>query len=542
MKSTTDEPILKKEEENSTDEAIDAINALSTLESRWEAPQKKKQARNRKRRKKRKSNLSKVVQTNNLDADKMHNVWIDVEDVVKIKIMNPSQMTKATAEKIQGDEKKLEDTKTVDFPPLKHDNEKTHVTEQDVNAINTTELKSYADVVARALGNSTKNHSSSEAGSEMDISDEEESSVDTNSGPEMKVDSSLPEAANVERASDEIVSTKDEGGIDTAKLEKEKLALKLAELKAKAKLANAKLRMAKQKKAIGNVSKDTKRGALATAEGRKTPPFNTGTQTKRFWHSTASNLPGLRDISALRNISTLIVEDISRSGSHELVRFTDSVYNLSSSEDDEYSDNDEIENEPLITEQVALSTNDQSEKQSQQSLKQQLHLAKLRLEIKKKEQILLEKKKKMPAVPLPSPDESNTTDMTVASKACDDSNADKGEPTISSEEKKAKLEQLRQRQKELKRKNDVSNLKNMINRQRQLLGTQSHELTENSSQLERVVNEIATKEGLLDESDKRLEEMNHRKKIMEGMMLRATEKLMSARKALGEFNKQRLTT
>ena len=148
---------------------------------------------------------------------------------------------------------------------------------------------------------------------------------------------------------------------------------------------------------------------------------------------------------------------------------------------------------------------------------------------------------------LSSNDDPSTIDVTHAPEAdCNYESEGKAKPIdsepdvkISSEEKKEKLEQLRRRQKELKQKNEVSNLKNLINRQRQLLRTQGQELTDSSAQLEGVVRDIKSKQTLLDESNRRLDELNHRKKIMEGMMLRATEKLMTARKALGQ-HKQRL--
>jgi len=561
------EPKLMKEENNSTDVAIDAINALSTLESRWKVPQKKKKHR-RKRKRKKGNNPSNSAQVN-IDADKMHNVWIDVEDVVKI--INPFGSVKL--EKIEDSGKTVEGDDVKDFPPLKsetkEEEEKTKSTstgdtERDLNAMDTSELKSYADVLSKALGGGSKNPSSNEDDSEMDISEEEEEeSSDDTPGPEIVDKSSPDDIVSEETATDQSATAKDKAVEEDAKREKEKRALKLAELKAKAKLANAKLRMALQRKAMGNTPKDAKTSVVATASGRSTPTYNTAThQTKRPWHTSASNVSALRDISALRNINKLIIPEVSRTGPDEMVRFIDSVYDLSSSEGDELSDDDEEEKEeekdlsadPSEAE-VAL-PNNESQKKSHQSLKQQLQLAKLRLEIKRKEQLLLEKKRKMPVVAVTATDSKlpyvpSTTELTInASKDdCNDSSGGKAKPIdkasdvmISSEEKREKLEQLRRRQKELKQKNEVSNLKNLINRQRQLLRTQGQELTESSTQLESVVGGIVSKQTLLDESNKRLEEMNHRKKIMEGMMLRATEKLMTARKALGQHKQRSVTT
>ena len=558
-KDSTAKPTAMKEETNSTDDAtdnaVDAINALSTLESRWNVPQKKKRTR-RKRRRKKKGTPSNSDQAN-LDAeDNMHNVWIDVEDVVKI--MNPSLSMKQ--ERIKSSDKTSERADTIDFPPLKSESnegeEKTEITsqttERDLNAMDTSELKSYADVLSKALGNTAKNPSSNDDDSEMDISEEEEEEEDESSD-------GTPGPENVNRSSPETATTKGRVDEDDAKREKEKRALKLAELKAKAKLANAKLRIALQRKAMGNTPKGSKTSNSANASGRRTPTYSaTLHQTKKPRNSLAPTVPALRDISALRNIKTLVIPDVSETGPDDMVRFIDSVYNLSSCEDDDSSENGEEEEEEnnTISEdppgaEIAL-PDDESQKKSHQSLKQQLHLAKLRLEIKRKEQLLLQKKRKMPvdaadSNKLSSNDEPSTIDVTHAPEADgNDESEGKAKPNvsepdvkISSEEKKEKLEQLRRRQKELKQKNEVSNLKNLINRQRQLLRTQGQELTDSSAQLEGVVRDIKSKQTLLDESNRRLDELNHRKKIMEGMMLRATEKLMTARKALGQ-HKQRL--
>lgn len=519
-KDNSNSPKKLKEENNSTtDSALDAINALSTLESRWKAPPKKKRNRRKRGKKMRKDN---PPTNNNIDVEEiMDNVWIDVEDVVKI--INPSRSAKQ--ENIEDSGKDLESFDVMDFPPLKSETTEEEKTELDLNALDTAELKSYADVLMRALGSGSKNQSSDDEDSKMDISDEEESSVDT----------TAPET-----------SSKDKAGGGNVRHEKEKRALKLAELKAKAKLANAKLRMAIQRKALGNTAKDAKTSLAATANGRSTPTYTATThQTKRPWHASTSNSSsGLRDISAMLSIHSLSIPDVSLTGSYEMVRFIDSVYDLSSEDDDSswYEEEDkEVE--------VAL-PNNESQKKSHQSLKQQLQLAKLRLEIKRKEQLLLEKKRNTLVIEQTTDSSSlqSATCLVNISEDCNDSMEGKSKPidkgsdlTISTQEKTARLEQLKRRQKELKQKNEVSNLKNLINRQRQLLRTQGQELTASSAQLESVVSDITSKQNLLDESKKRQEEMSHRKKIMEGMMLRATEKLMTARKALGHHKQRSLT-
>ena len=112
------------------------------------------------------------------------------------------------------------------------------------------------------------------------------------------------------------------------------------------------------------------------------------------------------------------------------------------------------------------------------------------------------------------------------------------EKAPTADQAQARLDQLRRQQKKLKQKNDIANLRNIIHRQRGLLKAQGRELTENSSQLQACVEGIKSKHKLLDESEKRLEEMNHRKRIVEGMVLRATEQLMGARKVLDERRRQ----
>lgn len=104
----------------------------------------------------------------------------------------------------------------------------------------------------------------------------------------------------------------------------------------------------------------------------------------------------------------------------------------------------------------------------------------------------------------------------------------------------AKLEQLRSRQKELKQKNDIANLRNLIHRQRDMLQAQCQELTDSSTQLQSCADSMKSKQLLFDEADHKVEEMNRRKRIVEGMVFRATEQLITARKALSEKRNQNL--
>ena len=270
------------------------------------------------------------------------------------------------------------------------------------------------------------------------------------------------------------------------------------------------------------------RKALGT-NGRTTPPVLS--ETMRPAHS--SKLSGLQDISALRNIPTLVIPNVHLTGTDDMVRFVHSVYDLSSEDDCSSESDDDNSLSPSPPEAEVTLSND-SQKKSHQSLKQQLQLAKLRLEIKRKEQLLLEKKKKAPEI---ASDTTNDACLESSEGKC--AVIDNGSNlTTSSEDKKVQLEQLRRRQKELKQKNEVSNLKNLINRQRKLLRAKGQEISESSKQLENIERDISSKQNLLDGSNKRLEEMQHRKRIMERMIIKATEKVMTARKALSQHKLQ----
>jgi hypothetical protein len=484
-------------EANSTDCAIDAINALSTLQSRWNGPSQKKK-RKRGRRRKRKTNNK--AESSNQGSEILDNVWIDVDDVVKI--MNPHQ---SSVEQLGDCSKGLDGPEAIGNPKQQYENV------DEKNEMSTAELQSYANVLQRALDGASKTQPSIDDGgddnSEMDISDDdddEDSYVDT-----LNISSS--DTFCEER-------TTDQGEADSDKREKEKRALKLAELKAKAKLANAKLRMAMQRKALGT-------------SGRTTPPVLS--ETMRPAHS--SKLSGLQDISALRNIPRLVIPNVHLTGADYMVRFVHSVYDLSSEDDCSSGSDDDNSLSPSPPDAEVTLPND-IQKKSHQSLKQQLQLAKLRLEIKRKEQLLLEKKKT--AHPIAS-DTANDVCLETSEGKCAVIDNESSNLAISSEDKKVQLEQLRRRQKELKQKNEVSNLKNLINRQRKLLRAKGQELSEGSKQLDNITRNISSKQNLLDVSNKRLEEMQHRKRIMERMIIKATEKVMTARKALNQHKLQK---
>ena len=218
--------------------------------------------------------------------------------------------------------------------------------------------------------------------------------------------------------------------------EKEKHALKLAELKAKVKLAKARLRIMEQKKARGIV-------VAATAVGRDTlgvvdssvikgEPSSTGpppaashrhattpslSPVPPFTSTTKSAPPKLPDITALQNIgSSLVMDYIGLTGPPHEIRYVDSLYvNVSDAEEDQAADGaaapasdaavtptTKVKPQEATTSSiqlnVTLSSSDDSQQKkaakaaaSSSNKQQQLQVARLRLELKKKE---LEMKKR----------------------------------------------------------------------------------------------------------------------------------------------------
>ena len=491
-----------------TDNAVHAINALSRLQNRWLAPaaagenrkegsqKTKKRARRRANRRKKKNAGNNGVGSSK-DPIVLDNAdeWIDV-------IHAPT--------KKQAGKKEFDLASNVgekNFPPLVA----SHTS--SLEDMSTSHLKSYAAVLGRALDKQNDGSTypgDNYDGEEMDISDDDEEEEECKSG-EMKPNPNL-----------------DEPKQDILLIENEKRALKLAELRAKAKLARAKLRMAEQKKARGNVA------------------------TRESSSPMAVPATSLNDITALRNVGSLVIDDVALTGPADEIRFVDSVYGLQPE-----SDRDSARGSRIIdlTNVRANEMNPQPAKEERQLQlarlqKQQLQLA---IEIKKKE---LRKKeiemKKKEALSVTVDNETSLTEQIFGTTSLlnpdgelenaqddkpDDSTKDH-ENVDTFDQAHEKLEQLRHRQKELKQRNEIANLRNMIHRQRDLLQAQGQELSESSTQLQACVDGIRTNQQLLDESEQRLGEMNHRKRIMEGMVLRATEQLIAARKALSERRQQ----
>jgi len=327
------------------------------------------------------------------------------------------------------------------------------------------------------------------------------------------------------------------------RIEKEKRILKLAELKAKARLARAKLRIAEHKKARGS---NIASSASLSKDGRAAVPSSSPRPV-----STLMTMPAtkVRDIT----VGSLVIEDVALTGPPDKVRFVDTVYKLSFSGDDEgfQGEEDPVLDETAITRPADRLLSNEGNQKKSESLKLKLQLARLQLEKKKRElqerkalssaakqkkegdKVNVVEQKLVTAVPY----EDNHLVTQVQQQPnlkndVDEAVVDDTPPVDRAHH--AKLVELRRRQKELKQKNDIANLRNLIHRQRDLLKAQGQELTESSMQLQSCVDGIQSNHVLLNESERRLEEMHHRKRIVEGMVLRATEQLVTARKTLSE--------
>ena len=382
---------------------------------------------------------------------------------------------------------------------------------------------------------------------EMEISDaDQDQEVPKLGGQENKTvtsDSMMPISASPTGMDAVTQSNQEQDGID-----KEKRALKLAELRAKAKLARTKLRIAEQKKAKGNAAREQLSSTKSKADASPSTHF----------HCTSPLPKKHADITALRNIGSLLIKDVSRTGPTDEVRFDSSVSRLR-----DYEIKDQVQESSI-----------HSSEETQKKMKK-LQLARLQIEIKKKELAKRELVKKIKSIlagsvnstpkqlPEQSKKEGSATQRVSEIQAKDrnseegrnsahianqlkyDTNGGDGEDDsmlnnsessalVGGAVSRAELDRLRRRQKELKQGNVIANLRNMIHRQQGLLRQVGRELTESSTQLQSCVDGIKSKQELLVNSEKKLNEMNHRKRIIEGMVLRATEQLIAARKALSE--------
>ena len=582
-KAPTPPPTVKNDP---TDNAINAIGALSNLQSRWAAPvgdnsrKRKDQEHPSKRKRKRRRGKKKKDVDNGKSGSSIDNPivirdvggWIDV-------IHSESSTRQSQSSQPQFNEH--------NFPPLlasKSQDGGVDVVEESLKDMSTAQLTSYASVLGRALDQKDDAKDDIKQASNknevielLDDSDDEEMDIsDSDENDEVK------EVIDNKKDNEEAVSPPRQPpqplNHELEMSEKEKRALKLAELKAKAKLARAKLRIAEQKKARG----DAARESLDSTTGNSSNQLTASSPSPQPPPSSSPLPPMLKSITALRDIVSLVIEDIPLTGGWHEVRFVDSVYNHGQEEkEDQVQDTTPLnvdsttKAQTLPQQQPPANFKSEDNRKKSESLNNKLQLMKLQLEIKKKELEKKELERKRRTIPssneagLKQPPEqvveafkksfllsSNRQDEGESAKKQDmaigagydtlvqenSQKQDKGEATddapLSEDQTRAKCEQLRRRQKELKQKNDIANLRNLIHRQRDLLHAQGKELAESSAQLQLCVNGIKTKQESLAKSESKLEEMNLRKRRLEGMVLRATEQLVAARKALSERRKQ----
>jgi len=122
---------------------------------------------------------------------------------------------------------------------------------------------------------------------------------------------------------------------------------------------------------------------------------------------------------------------------------------------------------------------------------------------------------------------------------------------LATQQRPRSIEDLRRRQLELKRSIEasaasqrqirhnleVTNLREMVNKQRRLLSQQGTKLSESASLLKQCSEDVATEELALENSERNLEDLLRRKRILEGMVMKATRKLMKGRRRRDELLK-----
>eukprot|EP00578_Thalassiosira_sp_NH16_P017693 CAMPEP_0181126322 /NCGR_PEP_ID=MMETSP1071-20121207/27558_1 /TAXON_ID=35127 /ORGANISM="Thalassiosira sp., Strain NH16" /LENGTH=931 /DNA_ID=CAMNT_0023211897 /DNA_START=210 /DNA_END=3005 /DNA_ORIENTATION=- len=432
-----------------TDSAVNAINALSHLQVRWAAPsadaggnkrkgegsdetKTQKRRRRRTRRGNRKNGGSGNSVSNNSEGSSSDNPVVILEDDAGKKgtVRGTEWVDVEEGSSIQRRGYDLTSgVKEDGFPPLaskKSEKEKDDALLVTLEDVSTPKLKSYAAILDRALDqknadahqDSSKDqevHSLDDGDEEMDISDEEDGEdLQPKSKSSQDVQELKPERPAGEFEGIASESLPNDVGIASESLpndvskrnpeksEKEKHSLKLAELRAKAKLARAKLRIAEQKKARGNISRESL--DLSSKNGGEGQRNN----------DRPTRLANIK-------IGSLVIPDVSLTGPDDEVRFVDSVYKILKHEGKEDPGANTIinsttkvpipfhitpaqQNSRVVQSApatVALSSEEKRKKTA--SLHQQLQLRRLQLEIMKKKKEALEKKKKKESLePLPS--------------------------------------------------------------------------------------------------------------------------------------------
>ena len=540
----------------SVDANVAAISALSALETKWTAPPSgkpltKRQLKRRRHKQRKTDRLKKGVSAN--DAVELIGGWVNVshpEDAIH----------KAATSGLNSEDKGIDIISDESaFPPLsiagqdkdvknKCDADVATYNDMPLDLMSNSQLASYATVLSRVIGGKNQGHhqpfiKSEVLGDEMDISEDENLE---NNAKKLSENHISPKVQNIS-SNTSIIDPNNKPQLEDIDIpsvqlddEKEKYRLRLEELRAKAKLANAKLRLAKKKRALGSEENSSsaprsESESLAESQNYLEDPRNAGTGFRN------PNLP-TPDLTALRMLDSLVVDIDLIPERRARVRFADNVYHDSSSdiESDIDVDPSTSVDAAFVSESAIPTATSQKESES---LKQKLHLAKLQLEIKKKELALKRKKSSKSSV---SEEQSNLTDesardtISEPDESLENNKKESREDivinskTVSSkeEQRSAQLEELKRRQKELQKNNEVANLRNLVQRQREILRVKGLELTDSSAQLQSCITEMKSKQEQLAASERRLEEMNHRKRIMEGMILRATDKLMTARRNL----------
>lgn len=575
---------------NDINQAVDAISALSNLEQRWllapaatgKRQQQQKQqlstsgGKNAKRKKRRRKNKKNSNEADNKvgsssgdlvvirDADE----WIDVNDTVPSNVlrtvnqpafdleMNEVGNEFPPLQAVDGDPRMV--SLKHDFPPLASLSREDGIARSDP-------LASYASVLQQSLEqsggggcnldfrNQVIQFLDGHDGEEMDISDEDHDMQIRQDAGECEVGDGTTDANLSTDVSVDGTDTPPVVNNEQEMRAMEKRALKLAELKAKAKLARAKLRMAEEKKARGQRARELPESAEVDFLNRTDPLIDEAL-------SHPSTLPlsnRLADITAIQDP----IDEIGyvHSGFQDSVQINDASQSIIPTE--------ASIPQSIITPSSALA--DEENETKAKALKQKLHLARLKLEIKKKERELELKRKSNttrgldtevnhpPAILTNNDTATKQLDETTHNPRLEYESLPKdpinsgtegniaaqnnSEPTELRDKKAlgAKLELLRQRQKELKQQNDNASLRNLIHRQRGLLQAQRQDLIEISLQLRSCIDGLRSKQELLEQSESKVEEMKHRKRIIEGMGLRATEQLIAARKLLSERRMER---
>jgi len=92
-------------------------------------------------------------------------------------------------------------------------------------------------------------------------------------------------------------------------------------------------------------------------------------------------------------------------------------------------------------------------------------------------------------------------------------------------------------QRELKYNMDISSLNILVNRQRESLAKQGKKVSKNSNLLKECCKELKQDKQSITLSEKRIHELQKRKRIMENMLLTVTRKLIDGRRSRDEFAK-----